>query len=1061
MRSRLLSVAAIGALSVLIARPALAQLNEKCMVSVLNRTVRANADGSWVLPNVPANFGLVRARATCTVDGATISGESDLFSVPRNGIVNLKPIIFGKSTPIPTSLTINGATQTLAQAGATLPLNVVATYSDGTTRDVTAAAAGTQYTISNRAIATVSSDGLVQAISSGTVIVQATLEGASGLFSMRVALSGADTDGDGVPDDYELSHGLDANNSLDAQEDPDRDGLTNVQEFQLGTDPHNRDVDGDELSDGDEVNVHHTNPFLVDTDGDGIPDGVEVKTSSNPLDRNSYNLQAAADNSLVQPSAFVLSTSALFPSASVLLTWRVTLIDGKTTLDLSANSQTNYSSSNLTVCNFGAEKGRIFAGSPGGCTITLTNHSLSATAVGTVRSFTPTALSSLSIPGFANNVDVAGDFAYVAAGSAGLQVVDVSNRANPSIVASRSLPGNANDVVVVGGYAYVACGNGGLQIVNVQNPLTPVIAGASVATGDVAWDVVVKGNRAYVANGASGLIVIDVSSPAAPSRLGALSLSGTAKGVDVDPVRQIAVVARGTAGLSVINVADPSAPTLLATLAGGDVRDLTISGNYVFLADISRSFTSVDLANPAAPVLRGSTPFTLAGQLQDVAVNGTVGVGADTLFPNGVPLIDTSNPTSPQPRFLLDFSSFRNADGSGIAVDSTYVYLTAGNAIENGVNGTTYLYIGKYRNVEDSAGIPPTIQITSPATGTPIVLGNMTTVTATAADDVAVAAVTFFVNGQFAFTATAAPYQYTFAAPTTGSTFTLGAMATDFGNNVGRAADVVLNLVPDPLTTVTGRVLTEQGATVSGATVTAFSRSAVTRADGTFSIPGVPTILGNVAVTATATIDGVLVTRKSASVAPVVGGMTDVGEIVLGRVYSVTVGIANSRNFYPFMNGSGFPTFHYQQVYSAAAFSGVIQIDSLTFFQDFAAQFGGTTTVVSGNYQISLSTTGRLVGGLSPDLASNTGADSKVFFTGNLGGVSTRPSFTITAAVPFIYDPRAGNLLLDIVVTNQPFISNWGFNDTDDRGTSTSRALFPVGGNTVIDAVGLVTQFNK
>src|SRR5215470_10075684 len=98
MKSSLLRISAFGALALCVARPSLAQLNENCMVSVLNRTVRANPDGSWVLSNVPADLGLVRARATCTVDGTTISGESDLFNVPANGVVNLKPIIFGSTT---------------------------------------------------------------------------------------------------------------------------------------------------------------------------------------------------------------------------------------------------------------------------------------------------------------------------------------------------------------------------------------------------------------------------------------------------------------------------------------------------------------------------------------------------------------------------------------------------------------------------------------------------------------------------------------------------------------------------------------------------------------------------------------------------------------------------------------------------------------------------------------------------------------------------------------------------------------------------------------------------
>jgi len=68
-----------------------------------------------------------------------------------------------------------------------------------------------------------------------------------------------DDDNDGLPDIFEQNNGLDPLDASDAALDKDMDGLSNLDEYSLGTDVSNPDTDGDGFSDGDEV-MRGTNP---------------------------------------------------------------------------------------------------------------------------------------------------------------------------------------------------------------------------------------------------------------------------------------------------------------------------------------------------------------------------------------------------------------------------------------------------------------------------------------------------------------------------------------------------------------------------------------------------------------------------------------------------------------------------------------------------------------------------------------------------------------------------------------------------------------------------------
>lgn len=799
------------------------QLTNACVVSVENRSAPVQDDGSWVLPGVPAAGVPVRARATCVEDGVTRSGQSGWFTLGPNQIFRVPEVQFAAVAPIPLKLFLSSPVNQLTTLGESHQLTATALYSDGTQGDLTTATSGTAYTTSNPAILEVDAAGVVTARSSGVALIIATNEGAVAILRLEVAASG-DSDGDGLPDDWEMANGLDPNDPVDAIEDADGDGLSTADEYTRGTEPMNPDTDGDGLLDGDEVNAFATNPVLRDTDGDQVSDGLELQAGSNPLDPLSVRLNGILSRVRVNPSSVTILFNTVLGEATRQVKVLATLVDG-TDIDITSSRYgTTYTSSSLTIVNFGTTDGLLFAGAAGSATVTARNAGFSGTTFVVVQAFAPRALATLGLPGTLGGLDLTRSYAYVTSTS-GLLVVDVSSPSNPQLVATLASAAGL-DVTVAGDLAYVAGGSGGLKIVDVHNPASPILLATAPTVGP-AREVAVAGEVAYVADTA-GLRIFDVGAPTAPVLLGGVAVAGS---VSVSVVGSLAVVGAGPSGVHVVDVSDPRAPRVVGTTHTrqnnvSSVAKVFARDRYVFVADgANRSLgglREVDFGNPAVPVVTGATSdaFGLTG----VAVERTIAAASDYYFVNSIVLFDVSTPL---PVFKARIDFLGDPDGIDVAVFNGLVAVTT----------TAHtLHIGRYASFDaDDRGQPPTVSLTSPHEGDTALERRIFRLSAQASDDVGVARVEFYADDELVGTRFGPPWFADYRLPSTRSAVHIKAVAVDFGGNRAETDAVELTITDDSLPTVellspAADVRPSRGATISIAAV-ATDDTAVTRVD--------------------------------------------------------------------------------------------------------------------------------------------------------------------------------------------------------------------------------------
>lgn len=309
-------------------------------------------------------------------------------------------------------------------------------------------------------------------------------------------------------------------------------------------------------------------------------------------------------------------------------------------------------------------------------------------------------------PGYAADVDVAGDVAVLACTTGGLQVMDVSDPESPVLIGGVACM--ASLVALSGDRAHAYAIDSDSQrflVADVSEPSTPEIVGSVPVQGNV-YALAVLGDHVYLANFNQGVQVVDVHDPAAPAVVAAtgsnaLALAGydrylyyveldaavTLRALDVqDPLHPVPVgsaplpydnyqslALRGTVlyaacgeGLRTIDVSDPSDPSALALGHTDDLCwDAAVYGNHAFLSSIDGMY-SFDITDPGHVVRTGHLEIAETEFLAGIAVSpATAFLAASSA---GLRTVDITLPMDP----ILIGGTHLDGDARGVAVSGDY-----------------------------------------------------------------------------------------------------------------------------------------------------------------------------------------------------------------------------------------------------------------------------------------------------------------------------------------------------------------------------------------------------
>jgi hypothetical protein len=281
-----------------------------------------------------------------------------------------------------------------------------------------------------------------------------------------------------------------------------------------------------------------------------------------------------------------------------------------------------------------------------------------------VLAYTPKVIQTLYTPNGAADVDVSGNYAYIAGEESGLIIADISNPMSPFITATFPFS-LALFVDYDRGFAYLRDNNNRIRIISVNDPYNPGEVNSIITFGDEIRNFEASGNYLYIAGGVDGLVIYDIRDKRNPVFLTSLYLADFTWSVNLIPTHAFV----GTEnGFAIVDIRTPSAPSLVKNYVDNcRVNNCAVNGNTLYTAGHFDGLSIFDLTDFQNPVLKSRLGMSQVGSAYELYYRDNGVMIADTA---GFSQVDVTLPENPVPKHRV-YAGYSN----GFAVTDYYVYL--------------------------------------------------------------------------------------------------------------------------------------------------------------------------------------------------------------------------------------------------------------------------------------------------------------------------------------------------------------------------------------------------